>query len=43
MHRQTSSMGAGSDVSFNVLGHYHENMVVEKKFVMLYEQIIRLK
>ena len=24
-------------------GHYHENMVVEKKFVMLYEQIIRLK
>lgn len=25
------------------LGHYHENMVVEKKFVMLYERIIRLK
>lgn len=24
-------------------GHYHENMVVEKKFVMLYERIIRLK
>ena len=24
-------------------GHYHENMVVEKKFVMLYKQIIRLK
>ena len=24
-------------------GHYHENMVVEKKLVMLYEQIIRLK
>lgn len=24
-------------------GHYHENMVVEKRFVMLYEQIIRLK
>ena len=24
-------------------GHYHENMVVEKKFVMLYEQMIRLK
>ena len=24
-------------------GHYHENMMVEKKFVMLYKQIIRLK
>ena len=24
-------------------GHYHENMVVEKEFVMLYNQIIRLK
>lgn len=24
-------------------GHYHENMVVEKKFVMLYKQIIWLK
>ena len=24
-------------------GHYHENMVVEKRIVMLYEQIIRLK
>ena len=24
-------------------GHYHENMVIEKKFVMLYERIIRLK
>ena len=24
-------------------GHYHENMVVEKEFVMLYKQIIRLK
>ena len=24
-------------------GHYHENMVVEKRFVMLYKQIIRLK
>ena len=24
-------------------GHYHENVVVEKKFVMLYKQIIRLK
>ena len=24
-------------------GHYHEDMVVEKKYVMLYEQIIRLK
>ena len=24
-------------------GHYHENMVIEKSFVMLYEQIIRLK
>ena len=24
-------------------GHYHENMVVEKKFAMLYEQIICLK
>ncbi len=24
-------------------GHYHNNIVVEKKFVMLYEQIIRLK
>ena len=24
-------------------GHYHENMVVEKRFAMLYEQIIRLK
>lgn len=25
-----------------VFGHYHENMVVEKEFVMLYNQIIRL-
>ena len=24
-------------------GHYHEDMIVEKKYVMLYEQIIRLK
>ena len=24
-------------------GHYHESMVVENRFVMLYEQIIRLK
>jgi len=24
-------------------GHYHENIVIEKKYVMLYEQIIRLK
>ena len=24
-------------------GHYHEDMVVKKKYVMLYEQIIRLK
>ena len=24
-------------------GHYHEDMVIEKKYVMLYEQIIRLK
>ena len=24
-------------------GHYHENMVIEKKYAMLYEQIIRLK
>ena len=24
-------------------GHYHEHMVIEKKYVMLYEQIIRLK
>lgn len=24
-------------------GHYHGNMVVEKKFAMLYEQIIKLK
>lgn len=24
-------------------GHFHENVVVEKKFVMLYKQIIRLK
>ena len=24
-------------------GHYHENVVTEKKFVMLHEQIIRLK
>lgn len=24
-------------------GHYHENMVVAKEFVMLYKQIIRLK
>jgi len=24
-------------------GHYHENMVIEKKYVMLYDQIIRLK
>ena len=24
-------------------GHYHENMVIEKKFVMLYERISRLK
>ena len=24
-------------------GHYHEDMVIEKKYVMLYEQIIKLK
>lgn len=24
-------------------GHYHENMVIGKKFVMLYERIIRLQ
>ena len=24
-------------------GHYHENMVIEQKYAMLYEQIIRLK
>ena len=24
-------------------GHYHENMVLEKKYAMLYEQIIKLK
>ncbi len=24
-------------------GHYHSNMVIEKKYAMLYEQIIRLK
>lgn len=24
-------------------GHYHNNMVVEKKYAMLYEQIIKLK
>ena len=24
-------------------GHYYENMVIEKKYAMLYEQIIRLK
>ncbi len=24
-------------------GHYHEDMVIEKKYAMLYEQIIRLK
>lgn len=24
-------------------GHYHENMVVERRFVMLYEQMLRLK
>ena len=24
-------------------GHYHENIVIEKKFVMLYQRIIRLK
>ena len=24
-------------------GHYHSNMVIEKRYAMLYEQIIRLK
>ena len=24
-------------------GHYHENIVVQKRFVMLYEQMLRLK
>lgn len=24
-------------------GHYHSNMVIEEKYAMLYEQIIRLK
>ena len=24
-------------------GHYHENIVVQKQFVMLYEQMLRLK
>ena len=26
-----------------LFGHYHKNMVVENRFAMLYEQIIRLK
>ena len=38
-------MRFGSDCRFQYwfFGHYHENMVVEKEFVMLYKQIIRLK
>ena len=32
-----------SQFKYWFFGHYHEDMVIEKKYVMLYEQIIRPK
>ena len=36
-------LATGTAIWYWFFGHYHENMVLEKRFVMLYEQIIRLK